>query len=175
MADINLLPTEITPKGVSYKVATVLRNIATVGFAVIVLAGVGLGAFFLLTSAEIRSSTARQSQYKTTIKSLESTEQSLVLLKDRVGKVKQVLGADTTTPYVQKVGAIVSSFPAEVTPREVQVGDITKISVTINDSAQLTKFMAGLITASKFKRLDLRGFSFSPAGGYLVSLEMGDK
>jgi len=175
MADINLLPTEITPKGFTVRLAQILRNVATVGLAVLLISGVGMGAFFILTSVEIRSSTARQDQLKTTVKSLESTEQSLILLKDRVGKVKQVLGADTVSPSVQKAGAIITSFPPDVAPKEIQIGDITKITVTVSDTSELVKFMSALMAANKFKRVDLKGFSFSPTSGYLVSIEMADK
>lgn len=175
MADINLLPEEITPKGFAVRLAQILRNVATVGLALLVVSGVGIGAFFILTSVEIRSSTARQDQLKSTVKSLEGTEQSLVLLKDRVGKVKQVLGADTVSPSIVKAGTIITSFPPDVSPKEIQIGDISKITVSVTDTSELTKFMSGVITASKFKRIDLRGFSFSPTGGYLISLEMSDK
>lgn len=175
MAEINLLPVEITPKGFSIRLATILRNVATVGFVILLIAGVGIGAFFLITSTEIRTSNTRQDQYKTTIKSLESTEQSLVLLKDRVGKVKTVLGLDTVSPEVQKAGAIISTFPPDVEAKEIQISEITKFTVAVTDTSELTKFLSSVIAANKFKKIDLKGFSFSPTGGYLINLEMSDK
>ncbi len=175
MAQINLLPIEITPKGFSVRLATILRNVATVGFIILLIAGVGIGAYFLITSTEIRTSNTKQEQYKSVVKSLESTEQSLVLLKDRVGKVKTVLGLNTVGPGIEKAGAIISTFPPGIEAKEIQIAELTKFTVSVTDTAELTKFMSAAIAANKFKKIDLRGFSFSPSGGYLISLEMTDK
>lgn len=175
MAEINLIPTELAPKGLSVRLAQILRNVATAGFVLVVVAGVGLGSFFLLTSLEIKNSNTRQDQLKTQIKSLESTEQSLVLLKDRISKAKQVMGADTISPVIVKTDAIISVLPPSVQAKEIDIADLTKFTVTVSDTSQLTQFMSALMAANKFLHVDLKGFSFSPASGYLVSLEFTDK
>lgn len=175
MASINLLPTELAPKGFSVRVARILRNVATAGFVLVVLAGLGIGAFFLLTSLEIRDSNSKQDQLKVQVKSLESTEQSLVLLKDRISKVRQVLRTDTVSPIISKADALVSSLPPGVQANEIQIGALTKFTVTVSNTGELTQFMSQLIAANKFKRVDLKGFNFNPASGYLIDLEFSDK
>ena len=89
---INLLPTDLSPKGPVIKLAKSLKNIAIAGFVVFIISLVSLIVFLLFISTNLSSSTARQEQLKTSIKSLEQTEQRLVMVKDRLKYTKQVLG-----------------------------------------------------------------------------------
>src|SRR4030042_2652884 len=117
MAAINLLPKDLLPSAGLIKTAKLLKNLLTLGFGIFTIVLVGLVAFFVLNSISLRSSTARQEELKNSIKALEQTEQGLVLVKDRLTKVKEVLAKDS--------GAEEGDNPAKVSSLTTAGVDLT--------------------------------------------------
>ena len=171
MAVINLLPKDLLPSARLIKAAKLLKNILTLGFGIFTIALIGLVAFFALNSITLRSSTARQDELKTSIKALEQTEQGLVLVKDRLSKVKEVLAKDSGAEEVDNLSKISLQITAGVDLTEAVVfKDELSTTFIVSDASVLTKFMAQIIASGDYKRIDLNSFSFNPNVGYLVSM-----
>lgn len=176
MAAINLLPTELLPSAGLTRTAKLLRSVLTVGFGIFVVAVLGLVGFFSVNALSLRSSNARQEELKTSIKSFEQTEQGLVLVKDRLGKVKEVEAKDNADNEVAALSGLFGSLPAGVSLTEAVIAkDELDTTFVVGDSAVLGQFMAGLITTEGFSRIELLSFSFNPNVGYLVSVGFSSK
>ena len=171
MAAINLLPTELLPSAGFVRTAKLLKTVLTVGFGIFVVAVLGLVGFFFVNSLALRSSNARQEELKNSIKSFEQTEQGLVLVKDRLAKVKEVEGKENAEGEIDALSRIFSGVPAGVSLTEAVVSkDQLDATFVVANSSSLTQFMAGLIANQDFSRIELLSFSFNPNLGYLVSV-----
>jgi hypothetical protein len=176
MAIINLLPTDLAPKGPTLRIVNYLKQIALVGFVIFLLVTLGLAGYFVITSFELNGSVNRQENLKTQIKSLEQAEQKIILLKDRVIKIKKVLAMPDSQGNIvisQEVlvmaTGLVNIGELEISPEE------TKLTVTSNNSSSLSQFLTTLTGSKVYKTIVLSSFSFNPTAGYSAVFDLFNK
>src|SRR3989304_3721085 len=173
MATVNLLPTDISPKGPIVKLSNLLKNLAAIFFAIFLFAAFGMVAMFILNNAQIKDLEARSEQLKTSIRSLETTEQSLILVKDRIGKAKTALALESGKDETEGMGIITSGLPVGATLSEAVVSKDSLVTTFIAlDSGSLANLMAIVISQETFKNVELVSFSFNPNSGYVPSFSM---
>ena len=168
---INLLPKDLIPGAGFIKSAGILRRLVTLGFAVFVIIAMGIVGFFIFNSLSIRNSDNKQSELKNSIKSLEQTEQGMVLVKDRIGKVQQVNALPSSAEESANLSTIFSQASGLGTLTEAII-EKEKLDTTfsVSSSSALTQLLATIVTGENYKRVELMSFSFNPNVGYLVSL-----
>jgi type II secretory pathway pseudopilin PulG len=171
MPVINLLPKDLLPNAAALKTATLIKNLITLALAVFVIAVIGLVAYFSLNSLSIRNSNQKQDQLKNSIKSLEQTEQSLVLVKDRLTLLGQVNAMESGKEETANLSQIYSLIPAEARMSEAVI-DKNKLDTTFiaPDTSTLSRLMASVVSATDYERVELLSFSFNPNVGFLASL-----
>lgn len=171
MPVINLLPTDLSPKSSIAKASQVIKNVSIVGLVLVIVSAVGVIAFLIITSFQIRNSNAQQDQLKAGIKSLEQTEQRLVLTKDRLKHANEVLGKATAVGAIEDLNLLFSSLPENVQIRETKVTPSkTELSFVTKNSLDLTKALASLVTTDYYEKIKLTSFSFNISSGYRVSI-----
>jgi hypothetical protein len=172
MATINLLPTDIAPKGPTLRIVNYLKQIIFVGFVIFLLVALGLAGFFLLTSFELNGSINRQENLKTQIKSLEQTEQKIILLEDRIKKIKKVLALPdsqdniATSQEVLGIATGLSIGELEISP------DKTKLTITADSSSSMSQFLTTITESKLYQSIVLSSFSFNPSSGYTAAFEL---
>ncbi|MGB6838664.1 MAG: hypothetical protein WBD86_00925 [Microgenomates group bacterium] len=173
MPAINLLPTDLSPKSAVAKVSNILKRLNIIGLVFLIISAITLIVFVILTSFQIRSSTSRQEQLKTSIKSLEQTEQRFVLVKNRIENAKKVLGKETSVEGVENLSSFFTNLPEGVVIREVQISTAkTELSLVAGTSSGLTQILAMLITDDYYKEVKLSSFGFNRNVGYILSLDL---
>lgn len=173
MAAINLLPTDISPKGPVVKISNLIKNLAVISFVLFLLTALGMLAIFILNSVQLRSLNESSENLKTSIKSLETTEQGLVLVKDRLSKVKLVLADESGGQEAEGLGIINSGLPTSVSLTEAVVSkDVLDVTFIATDSQGLAALMTRIISQEAFAKVDLVSFSFNPSTGYIPSFSM---
>ena len=176
MPAINLLPTELLPSASLLKTARLLKTVLTVGFGIFVVVVLGLVGFFSVNALSLRSSNAKQEELKNSIKSFEQTEQGLVLVKDRLAKVKEVGAKENADNEIEALSGLFGKIPPGVSLTEAVISkDELDSTFVVGDSSVLGQFMAGLITTEGFNKIELLSFSFNPSVGYLVSVAFSSK
>lgn len=167
---INLLPTEISPKGPVVRISNLLKNLATIFFAFFLIIGFGMGAYFILNVVTLRSVNTRSEALKTSIMTLEETEQGLVLVKDRLGKAKTVLAEESAVEEIGALQSVGSVLPADVSLSEaVASKDLLEVTFVAVSSQGLSQLMAQVISQENFDKIELVSFSFNPIAGYIPS------
>lgn len=168
---INLLPKELTQKGPVVVLARKLKKVAIAALILFLISAVGLIGFFLFLSFQLRASVQRQEELKVSIKSLEQTEQRLILVKDRVEKAGKVLAIESASEEVEGLKGLVLSLPVEVSLAGASLSK-EAIGVTIEavNSASLVQFFASLTVSPNFDQIVLKSLNFNPDSGYTVSL-----
>jgi Tfp pilus assembly protein PilN len=173
MLRINLLPAEYAASSPIRKTADVFKQIAIAGFSLLILFLIASGIYLFFLNAQVRSSLASQEELKNSIKSLEQTEQRLVLVKDRVAKVKTVLGKKTVDSSIADLKSLTVNLPEDVTVSEADVTpQITEITFSARSSSGLVKLMSNLVLLDSYKRIELKSFSFTPTLGYRVTFKL---
>jgi len=173
MAQINLLPTDLAPRPSVVKASGVIRKLTTIG---VILFIVSLGAsigLFLVFSNQLRDSTLRKAELEQSIKALQSTEQRLVLIKDRLGLVKDVLGRETATDELASISTLINNLPEGVTIKEAQLDQgSTSASLGAQDSLGLTKMMSTIVSLGTYDQVELLSIKFSPSIGFSADFEL---
>jgi hypothetical protein len=173
MAAINLLPTDISPKGPVVKISNLIKNLAVISFVLFLLTALGMLAMFVLNSVQIRSLNESSEGLKTSIKSLETTEQGLVLVRDRLSKAKLVLADESGGEEAEGLGTVTSGLPGSVSLTEAVISKkVLDTTFIATDSQGLTTLMALIISQDAFDKVDLVSFSFNPNAGYVSSFSM---
>lgn len=167
---INLLPTELKVSGGLSRILRVSRILGVISLAVFLVFGLGLGVFFVISSVQLNSLNSGNDALKSQVTSLKTSEAQLVVLKDRIAKIKTVQKIPTAVKNLVDFDPLVSSFSSS-TVSEVDV-DTNKIATSINfrSNSDLTSFVKAISLASIFRSVTFSSFSFSPAGGYLIGL-----
>lgn len=167
---INLLPTELKVSGGLSRILSVSRILGVISLAVFLVFGLGLGVFFVISSVQLNSLNSGNDALKSQVTSLKTSEAQLVVLKDRIAKIKTVQKIPTAVKNLVDFDPLVSSFSSS-TVSEVDV-DANKIATSINfrSNSDLASFVKAISLAPIFRSVTFSSFSFSPAGGYLIGL-----
>jgi hypothetical protein len=171
--DINLLPRETAPSKSQQKALSAANKIAMFfcgAFLLLVLFGGGLYLFF-----NSRLDTAKKEGEGLTvnIRSLQSTESSLILLKDRVQKISTVLDSRVNEGYFSKQNEVLALAPEEVSfdKSEIDV-ERSKLGIKLIDSLSLVSLFSGLRASSNFSSIVIDEFSFNSVSGFMISLDV---
>jgi|SRR5688572_17036863 len=173
---LNLLPPELA---VDKKLGAVLKTTRVVGtillgaFLIFVL---GLSAFFVISSVLLRNTIARVDNLKDQIVARETSEQQMVLLKDRLKKISSVRAIPTSFENLSAIDPFLLSLSPDSAVTELDVDPI-KIGLLINfkTTSDLTSFFENLATSDVFKSATLSSFGFNPLAGYLAGLSVVPK
>ena len=171
MPVINLLPTDLSPKSSIAKASQVIKNASIVGLVLVIVSAVGIISFLTITSFQIRNSNTKQDQLKAGIKSLEQTEQRLVLTKDRLKYANEVLGKKTAVGAIEDLSLLFATLPEEVHIRETQItATKTELSLVAKNSSDLAKVLASLVATDYYESIKLTSFTFNMNLGYVVGV-----
>lgn len=177
MTKINLLPDELLAITGTKKIAADMKTVVVGVFSVFLLGVFGAIAYIVVLNTQLKNLTLVQEQLKTSTKSLETAEQQIVLVKDRLQKVSQVLGDTKTEGAVNNFNNNILSFlPPEARVTEAKVSDeTTSVSFVITSSSALTQLFRSMTSSEDYSKVRLESLSFSPSVGYLVTVELFEK
>lgn len=172
---INLLPTEFAPTGRAGRFVNILRNVSFLALVLFLILISGALAVYIINSVQLSSSKQKLEGLKDSLKSLEATEQRLVLVKDRLTKAKVILGQEEAGREVEKLNTLVSTFASDmtITDSEISPGK-TQLTLLSRSSTSLAQFLGTLPALNLYKKIEMVSLSFNPANGYLVSLKLSE-
>lgn len=175
MAAINLLPTDLAPKGEVVKAANTIKSLIVGALAVFLITVFGLIGYLLVGVFEIRNSETKQEQLKVSIRTLEQSEQRLVLLKDRLAKVKLAFSSESADEEAENIQTVLSAATS-VGISELELKPLSiEVSVVAQSSSQLSSFLSFLENSDIFENIKVSSFGFNPTAGYIVSMELKEK
>lgn len=168
---LNLLPQALmVSKSLNGVLKTIraLNVILVIAFLIFV---VGIGGFFLISKSTLSSVEKNVDRLKTQIIAQESSEQQLILLKDRLSKISGIRTSRSILDNINNVNSLVSNLSVNSEISELDM-DLTKIklSMTIRSNDDLTMFMKNLGNTNIFKTIILTSFGFNPLSGYALGV-----
>lgn len=172
MHGINLLPADLTPKKSILKLSSAAKKISIVGYSLVLISAVVFVGIFFMLSRQIQTSLSNQARLKSTISSLEQTEQRLILVKDRLEKVDKVLGSKSANQEIEFFDDLLSMFPEGVSLDEANLSaEGTKITLKMQKSSSLVEFLATLLSSGTYSHIELESFAYNSQTGYKVVLK----
>lgn len=173
MTEINLLPIDLSSSRGSVKFAEGLKKLIPIFVGIFVIASVLSAVLLVFLTSEINSSHSRQSSLKQDITSLQKTEQQILLIKDRIGKINSLNSNTDAADTFANLDKTFSALPSGVNVSTVEItSDKTKFSVVSKDSLGMATFLNSIVTSGLYKSLILVQFSFTPGTGYTIGLEV---
>lgn len=173
---INLLPLDLAPTGSIAKTVHTLKKINVALLVIFLIGGIIIGSILLITSIQIRQIAVSNDKLTVNIKSLEKTEQRLVLAKDRIDKAATILNKDSVSNQIQNLQGFYSQLPEDVVVGEVEVSEKgTGISILTTNSLSLSRLLATIVSLNIYKRIELVSFNYNPSLGFITGLHLSGK
>lgn len=175
MPAINLLPEEFSSKGV-VKIARLIKKILIPVFAIFFVSiAVMLGIIIILNS-NLKRISSSQEILTASIKNLERTERGMLLLQERLSKIKLILpDGSSKDKFTQNIQDILGRSPG-VNILEIKlVADKINLTAEVATSDRIEEFLSQVLENPLFKEVKLTGFSFNPAAGYSLGLDLTTK
>ncbi len=168
---INLLPVDLTPQTSVTRLVFYTKKITTIAFGLFVVSLLASLGYLFVLSSQIQSATAEKESLKASLASLEQTEQSMVLLRDRLTKINSVLSVSDSFDGVSNFGEVQNQATAlGITVRDVEMAPgRTEFTILLTDSSLLVNLVASLAQNENYKRIELSSFNFNPTSGYFVT------
>jgi Tfp pilus assembly protein PilN len=173
MASINLLLEEIKPKGYVLKLYRALKRAAIASFAVFLILTIFVLGTLITLSKRINTSIAEQERLKGEMRVLEQTEQRLFLVKERLGKIEEVLTTESASEEVEILEDVVNVFPEEVVFNKAKLEKSrADVNVTVNSSSEISRFLQTIVDSGKYKRIELSFLEFDPDTRYTLEVSL---
>lgn len=175
MPTINLLPDDFSSKGV-VKVARIIKKISIPVFAMFFVSiAVMLGIIIILNS-NLKRVGNNQEILTNSIKNLEKTERGMLLLQERLSKIKNILSNDSSKgKFTQNVQDILGRSPGVNISEIKLISDKINLTAEVATSDQVEQFLSQVLENPLFKEVVLTNFSFNPATGYSLGLDLTTK
>lgn len=169
---INLLPQDLGAGKGALQASKLLNRVSIIAGAIFLVVGVLGIAYLFILQRQVSDQTSQNNQLEVNIRSLQATEQKLVLVKDRIDKIKTILAQKSAYTHSENIQKIMLGLPVEVSLDEA---DITpsqvRFSVTSRTSLGMVTFLNNLTSTETYKQIVLKNFSFRPASGYSITVE----
>lgn len=174
--NLNLIPEDFAVKGGVGKTLVLVKQLNVILLALFIIVVLGISGYFFISSMELKRITADVGTLKQRIAAEQMVEAQMVLLKDRLGKIKMTQKVASAQNSLNLIGPVVSAIPAGSTLGELSVDSKkSDASVAFDSSQSLGEFFGQLITSTTFSSIILNSFGFNPATGYLASIRFVGK
>ncbi|MDP3994290.1 MAG: hypothetical protein Q8P91_00475 [bacterium] len=175
MTTINLLPDDFSSKG-GVKIARVIKKILIPVFAVFFISVAAMSGIIIVLNSNLKRVTDNQEILINSIKNLEKTERGMLLLQERLSKIKNILATDSSKGKITQNLQDVLGRSSGVTVSEIKLNaDKINLGVEAVTSDQVGEFLSQILEDPLFQEVVLTDFTFSQEGGYRLGLDLTTK
>jgi hypothetical protein len=175
MEGFNLLPADLAPKPEILKVSKILSKISIVGYSIFIVSLILTIGIFIYFKNEYDATLARNLDIKDSIQAMRETEKSLILVQDRLDKIKVINTSNQTSSKIASLADIYERMD------EVENAYILSFSiddkflvldVSVNNSDTFEDFSQFLKERFEFKAIEIEDFTFDRNKGYLAKYKI---
>ena len=164
---------------VSKGLNSILKTTKALGVIFIVafiIFSLGMGAFFIYSRITLDGIKTNVDQLKSQVKAQETSEQQLVLLKDRLAKISSIKSTPNATKNITGIDFLFTNMSPSSTMNLANFSS-TKIdvSVAIRSNEDLTAFIQNLKSTDLFKSVNLSSFAYGAGSGYSIDVSLSSK
>lgn len=170
---LNLLPPELAVDKRTGGILKSIRAFNLILIAFFIVFTIGLSVYFVFTSVILKNKLASVESLKGKIKTLQTSEQQIVLLKDRIKKIVSAQNKPSAIKNLDMSGSVLSTLSgdSQITEMNVDIGKIVFL-ISFRTTSDLTNFFENLSKTTTFKSAILSSFGFNPLTGYLAGVSI---
>lgn len=173
---LNLLPPEYTTTKGLGSLLKATRALGIISIAVFIVFTLGVSAFFVISTLTLKNLNSDLDSLKGQISSQEKSEQQIVLLKDRLSKIKSIIGTEDASNVLSDVNPYVTGLPTDSTLGELDLDSLSAdFSVTFRSNSNLSAFMSQISQVKEFQNVRLTSFAYNPESGYTIGVSLERK
>jgi len=174
-ANLNLLPPELTVSKSLANLLKTLRAVNVIAIAAFLIFGVGMAAFFVISSVSLSGINNNITNLESQVKAQSASEQKMVLLKDRLTKISSAQKTPSSVPNLASISPLLLGLSPSAAVTQLQISPTTvKLSINLTNNTDLSLFLASVKESKYFKTINMTGFSLGPTTGYSVEIS-GEK
>lgn len=175
--NLNLLPPELA---VSKNLAGILKTIRALSVIAVVLFlvfSIGLGIFFIINNISLGALNKDVTQLESQISSQETSEQQIVILKDRVAKIETAKSSPSAIKTISDVEGVLAGLSPGTTISQFNADTgRADLSMAFTTNSDLQLFIQNFSASSlPFGSIVMTTFGYSPLSGYLVGVTVREK
>lgn len=171
MAEINLLPTEFKSSKEVVRASRTLSRVIIGMTIVLMVVGMVGGGYVYYLSGQAKSAVDRQNDLTRTVNNLQSSEQKLYLIKDRISKLTSVFAARDKYTLIGKYDSLISANAS--TLEEIEISESNpKLSVAAADSQNLQSFLDTISSSGDFSTAFIESIEYRESLGYIVNMQL---
>ena len=132
---------------------------------VFVIFTLGLVGFFIYSKITLDGVNSSIATLTSQVKAQESSEQQLILLKDRLGKIEEAKSSPNALSKVSGMDSLFENMSADIKLSDVSITPVRMdISLGLYSNDDLTKFFQNLKNTNLFDQVEVSSFNFSGLG-----------
>ena len=170
---INLLPPGFGVTGNLGKILKAVRMVGVIGLAFFLVFGLGISIYFIVSTITFNALKSETNSLKEQVKTLQTTEQQIVLLKDRVGKINMALGLPEAIKNLDAIEPFISNLSSSASLNQLEI-DAQKIDLSFQfrSTADTSAFIKSLSDMKDFRSVVLTSFGYDSTNGYTVGISI---
>ena len=170
---INLLPPGFGVTGNLGKILKVVRMVGVIGLAFFLVFGLGISIYFIVSTITFNALKSETNSLKEQVKTLQTTEQPIVLLKDRIGKINMALGLPEAIKNLIAIEPFISNLSSSASLNQLEI-DAQKIDLSFQfrSTADTSAFIKSLSDMKDFRSVVLTSFGYDSTNGYTVGISI---
>jgi len=174
--NLNLLPPELSVSKSLNKLLKTIKALGVIGIVAFLIFAVGLGIFFVINTISLNSLNANITDLKAEVASQQKSEQSMILLKDRLSKTMTVKNMPNSLKNLTNMWPFLTELSGSTVINQMAVSPTgVGLSVNLVTNSDLTKFIKSFQSSDVFRVIELTSFNLSPATGYSVEINAEGK
>lgn len=165
MGEINLLPEDLKSRGYVNKFDRAIKKVSIFLFSILILICLLGGSAYAFLFYQNKLLESENQKLKSEILALESAEQKLFFLRDRITKISRVVAVKGVSESMLKFQSILESIDpkAIITKFELKEGEIN-LEVTFSDTIASENFSKYLKESKDYARIELRSYDIADLG-----------
>ena len=174
--NLNLLPPELAVSKALGSLLKTIRALGVIGIAAFLVFGVGIGAFFIISTINLNNINANIKSLETQITAQQKSEQQIILLKDRISKIASVQALPSSLKSLAVIQPFLAGLSANTSIGQMSLDSKgTTISISLASTADLSQLLGSFKASNTFSNVNLTSFSFNPNTGYLIEIRAINK
>lgn len=172
---INLIPNELAVSPKYVKLAKEINKVSVFGMSIFVFFLVLFLVFYFYYSNLFKKTNSELTRLKTNISSLEDSEQRLVLVKDRLSKIRQVKKLNTIEKDIanakiilDQLGQIENQNQTSISLKDQQTDLVFKSSST----SLLAESLRVVSSLGLYNTILVQSIALIPDSGYTVNINL---
>lgn len=168
--NLNLLPQDFQISKSAGNAIKTMKALGVILIVVFIVFCIGLGAFFVYSKISLNKLQSNVDELKLQVKAQEKSEQQLILLKDRLGKISSVRSSAGALSNINSMDTVLANVSEASSVDEASINpNKMNLTLSIRSNDDLSTFIGNLKNSTAFTSVSLTSFGYS-SKGYLLDV-----